>query len=268
MRLISFAGSGLIFLLLLSGMLLNYLGIPALVSTYASSDQVVGLIVFGGGLILSLIWCVLPAMIAGQSISRDRGMRTNDLLATTPFPAESIVLARAASDLRNVWSLLLNSVLLCILSVLPALVWLIFVQIQLGSESGQPVSLLFRLIFATVAMIASVIERAQELALSVVLGIAAGVVTKSTSFAQLIGFFAGLAMRILQLLCVVLLLKNGSPSSVFVLSLPVFTVVGSGTLFVVDPRLTTIILLCWLYLSRESLIHLLIRYILNKVTDQ
>ncbi len=140
------------------------------------------ILLVAAGAVLSLSWTVPLTILAGQGIARERVTQTWDTLLITPFDTESILLAKAASSVRNVWSLVMG---LAFFGTLLALFFVSPVVASMGSQINQ--SLVIGILLMVVGMVAIVLEHAQEIALSVVLGIFVALKTDSQRMALLRG---------------------------------------------------------------------------------
>jgi hypothetical protein len=223
----------------------------SLVSSATSSvgyhDQILEFIMFTAGAILSLSWTIPIAALAGQGISHERVLQTWDTLRTTPYSTDVILLAKAAADIRFVWGNVVTTVLISIFMAFA----LIATTVMAISQS-----FLMGIILIAITVIMVAIERVQEVALSVVLGISASLVSSSSGsyrLSFLLGLLGGVVMRLIQLMIVIGLATLFAPSL-----LPQFsflsTIVGTSVLVAIAPGLLSLSIIVCMIGLREILI--------------
>ena len=209
------------------------------------------------GAVLSLSWTVPLTILAGQGIARERVTQTWDTLLITPFETEAILLAKAASSVRNVWSLVIG------LAFFGTLLALFFVSPVIASMSSQiNQSWFLGILLMIIGMVAIVLEHEQEIALSVVLGIFVAIKTDSQRMAFLGGLAAGFMIRVVQLaltFVVVPSLTLLSLQNIIVMNF----VAGSATLLAVLPMTAAVAFVVATLIGRELLVRWLFRWITN-----
>jgi len=146
------------------------------------------------GWLFSMTWTVPLSMYAGQAISRERAAQTWDMLRTSPYTTEEILLTKAAASIRGVWSTVITISLTVTLLRMVLIGVLLVMAVQAG---GLPAVLAVAL--TLFALILIPIEITQEIALSVVVGIAVGLGDISTRLTAFVGAVGGFLIRLVQL---------------------------------------------------------------------
>jgi hypothetical protein len=247
-------GCGLIVLLVLAPVIVCVESAFGVYISGVVNIALVTLLVIAGA-VLSLSWTVPLTILAGQGIARERVTQTWDTLLITPFDTESIVLAKAASSVRNVWSLVVG---LAFFGTLLALFFVSPVIASMGSQINQ--SLVVGVILMVIGMVAIVLEHEQEIALSVMLGIFVALKTDSQRMALIAGLAVGFLIRVVQLVLTFLVVP-----SITLLSLQNIVVMnfiaGSATLLAVLPMTTAVSFVIAMIIGRELLVRWLFHWI-------
>ncbi len=228
-------------------------------SMYRDLFVVAALALVGG--LLSLGWTAPLAMLAGQGISRERTAQTWNMLLVTPYPTDVILLAKASASVSWAWKL---AVSLTFMASLPGLFIAGPVMLVRTLATGQ--GALLGVFFMGVGMVAIIAEREQEIALSVVVGIAIAFLSDSRRLALLLGLVGGLLIRLVQvLLTVLLVLPLAQPDS------PNFALLnaaaGSATLLTLVPGFVSVLILVVLIAARELLIRALFAWTVRRARE-
>jgi hypothetical protein len=228
-------------------------------SAYRDVLLLVGLALVGG--LLSVGWTAPLAMLAGQGISRECTARTWNTLLVTPYPTEEILLAKAAADVSPVWKLVVS---LTFIASLPGLFIAAVFILLLTTRTGQ--SALLGVVYMGLGMVAIIVEREQEIALSVVLGIMTAFASDSRRVALLLGLIGGLLIRLVQALITILLALTRTP-----LDPPNFVLLnvtaGSATLVAVAPEFFSVLVIVGLIVIREMLIRALFAWSVRRARE-
>jgi hypothetical protein len=227
-------------------------------SAYRDLFVLTVLIVVGG--LVSMGWTVPLAMLAGQGISRERTAQTLPVLMVTPYPTEAILLAKAAASIHRVWKLVIS---LTFIATLPGLFIAGLIVIS-TLYTGQ--NLLLGVLYMGAGMVAIIAEREQEIALSVVVGVATAFASDSRRMAMLLGLTGGVLIRLVQALVTLLLAYRLAP-----LASPNFALLnaaeGSATLLTVAPRLDSVIIVVGIIAGRELLIRALFDWSVRRARE-
>lgn len=207
------------------------------------------------GAVLSVSWTVPLTILAGQGIARERVTQTWETLLITPFSTENILLAKAASSVRNVWSLVVG---LAFFGTLLALFFVSPVIASMASQINQ--SLVIGVLLMIVGMVAIVLEHEQEIALSVVLGIFIAIKTDSPRTAFLAGLAAGFLIRVVQLALTFVIVPQVTLLSLQNIIVMNF-VAGSATLLAVLPITAALTFVVVMIIGRELLVRWLFHWI-------
>ncbi|MBX3064438.1 MAG: hypothetical protein U0528_08225 [Anaerolineae bacterium] len=219
-----------------------------------SINSAILLLLIASGGVLSLGWTVPLTLLGGQGIVRERAHRTWDLLLTTPYSTETILLVKSASSIRRLWTLVLA---LVVFGTLIALFFAAPVFWAMGAEiNGHVVYGIVLMLFGIVAII---VEHLQELALATTLGIVIALSTSSQRMALLFGLAGGILIRMLQVILTFALVPT-SPAiqmqNVIVLNL----LAGSATILSVIPAFPAVLFVLTMIIGRELLVRQLFRW--------
>jgi hypothetical protein len=217
-------------------------------------------LILTGGL-LSVGWTVPLATLAGQGISRERTAQTWGMLLVTPFPTEVILMAKAAAGVGRVWKLVVS---LTFLASLPGL--FVAGPLMAAQAAWTGDTPLLAVLFMGAGMVAIIVEREQEIALSIVVGLVAAFASESRRMAWLLGATGGLLIRLAQALITVSLAFVLAP-----LASPNFAllnaIAGSATLLAIAPGFTSLFLIIALIVLREGLIRALFAWLLRRARE-
>lgn len=212
------------------------------------------------GSVLSLGWTLPLTLLAGRGISRERAAKTWDALVVTPYPTETILLAKAAASVSLVWRLVLT---FTFVASIPGLFLggPLVLALLLGTQPA-----LLTIASITVGTIAIVIEREQEVALSITMGIAAAFVGDSRRTTLFLGLVGGLLIRLVQALATLMLVVSIAP-----FTLPYFAVLnavaGSSTVLAADPALASLAFVVGSVVLREGLIRVLFGWTVRRAHE-
>jgi hypothetical protein len=217
-----------------------------------------GLFALVGGL-LSLGWTVPLAMLAGRGISRERTAQTWDALLVTPHPTETILLAKAAADIEPVWKGVLS---LTFIASLPGLFFAGPIMLFKMMNAQSP---WLGILFMLVGSVALVVEREQEVALSVTMGIAAAFISDSRRVTLLVGLIGGLLIRLVQTLLTLILVRSAplAPLNLALLNV----VAGSSAALAAVPGFESLIFVVGMIAAREGLIRTLFAWTVRRAHE-
>ncbi|MEP7286420.1 MAG: hypothetical protein ABI947_11690 [Chloroflexota bacterium] len=250
-------GGVLFFVLLIGLAVFGFVGQQMGLQVSAYHDELLGLLmIFGGGL-LSLTWTVPFAMLAGQGIGYERTAQTWDALMVTPYSTDVILLAKAAADLRLVWDKVIPAVFMSLFLATAATVPTIF-------ASGKGIVL--SVVFIALALVAIAVERAQELALAVVIGLLINLQDGSRRTAMMIGLLAGVTIRLLQMIFVLLVSMKIAPDIGTQFTF-LNIVIGTPSLITTAPSLISLIIVGGVILVREGMIRVLFGWVLRRARE-
>jgi hypothetical protein len=250
----------LLFSLLLSAPILTFIErqFGMRFSMYRDFFVLTVLIVVGGA--VSMGWTVPLAMLAGQGISRERTAHTLPILMVTPYPTEAVLLAKAAASIHRTWKLVIS---LTFIASLPGLFIAGLIVIS-TVVTGQ--TMLLGVLYMGAGMVAIIAEREQEIALSVVVGIAMAFASDSRRVAMLLGLTGGVLIRLVQALATLILAYRLAP-----LASPNFALLnaaaGSATLLTIAPRLESVIVVAGMIAGREILIRALFAWSVRRARE-
>jgi hypothetical protein len=203
--------------------------------------------------VVSVSWTVPPAMLAGRSIIREKVMQTWDVLLTTPYSSEAILMAKAAAGVRPMWALftviasMARLVGVCILGLI----------LLASSIDGDPHPV-YAIMISLIAIGALIIEHRQEVALSVMLSVWICLRTNSQRNALIVGFTAGLLVRLVQVLLTIVLIRlmgASTPLGFSFLGLTMTNVAaGTMTLVAAFPTPLSLLLVAAIIVGREWVI--------------
>jgi hypothetical protein len=256
-------GGRLLFLLVLALPILSFIESQFRIRLSSFRDLFVGLVLMLIGGLLSVTWTVPIAMLAGQGISRERTAQTWATLMVTPYPAEDILMAKAAAHVRRVWKAVIS---LVFISSLPGLFLIaIFTLIQLAQ---RPDYTFLGLVFMPLGMIALVIEREQEIALATVIGLAAAFISDSRRLTFLYGMIGGLLVRLVQTMIIIFLVLRLAPPNFVLMNF----VAGSATMLATaleqsQPTLWPLLWLIAIIAGREWLIRRMFAWVAQRARE-
>lgn len=250
------AGYALLFLILLAPILTCIEGQFGF-RVSSSVNSVIALMLIAGGGLLSLGWTVPLTLLSGQNIVRERAHQTWDLLLTTPYSTETILLVKSASSIRRLWTLVMG---LVVFGTLIALFFAAPVFWAMGAEiNGHTVYGIVLMLFGVAAII---IEHLQELALAAMLGIVIALTTSSQQMALLFGLAGGILIRMLQVVLTFALVPPYPAiqmQNVIVLNL----LAGSATILSVIPAFPAVLFVLTMIIGRELLVRVLFRWMVR-----
>ena len=256
-------GGRLLFLLFLALPILSFIESQFRIRFSSFRDLFVSLVLMLIGGLLSVTWTVPIAMLAGQGISRERTAQTWATLMVTPYQTEDILMAKAAAHIRRVWKAVIS---LVFISSLPGLFLVaIFTLIQIAQ---RPDYTFLGLVFMLLAMIALVIEREQEIALAVVVGLAAAFISDSRRLTLLYGLIGGLLVRLAQTMIIIFLVLRLAPPNFVLMNF----VAGSATMLATaleqpQPTLWPVVWLIVLIAGREWLIRRMFGWVAQRARE-
>jgi hypothetical protein len=256
-------GGRLLFLLFLALPVLSFIESQFRIRLSSFRDLFVGLVLMLIGGLLSVMWTVPVAMLAGQGISRERTAQTWATLLVTPYPTEEILMAKAAAHIRRMWKAVISLVLI---SSLPGLFLIaIFTLIQLAQ---RPEYTFLGLLYMTLGMIALVVEREQEIALATTVGVVAAFISDSRRLTLLYGLIGGLLVRLVQTLIIIFLVLRLAPPNFVLMNF----VAGSATMLGTaleqpQPTLWPLLWLIAIIAGREWLIRRLFAWVVQRARE-
>ncbi len=218
------------------------------------------LLISGGGL-LSIGWTVPLATLSGRGISRERVAQTWDALLVMPYPTETILLAKAAANIQPAWRTAIGlAAVASLLGVLTA------GPLTAVAALGVSHSAILAVLLMVVSMISIVAEREQEIALAVLIGLAAAFVSDSRRTVSLFGLAGGLMIRLAQTLLtlafMIVLVPLASPNFAVLNA-----VAGTATLLTAAPGLISLVLLVGTLAIREGLIRFLFAWSVSRARE-
>lgn len=251
-------GCAVLFLLILSPTIALIAGSSSLFFTALVDVSIAALLILVGGLI-SLSWTVPLAVLVGQGIARERTVGTWDVLLTTPFPRDVILLVKGASSIRRVWSVIVT------ITLVATLIGIFFggpVIGSMASEINDSSVIGFALMLFTMATI--IIEHGQEIALAVVIGIVVALHSDSRRAMILLGLSSGLLIRLGQSLLTLALIPPHPKLDIVNLAV-LNTVAGSTVILAAAPGLTALLFVVLLIVIREAVTRLLFAWAIQHI---
>jgi hypothetical protein len=250
----------LFFLLLIAVPVLTWiesLGVPLPAYRAALLD----FLLIGSGGLLSLSWTVPLATLSGRGISRERVAQTWDALLVMPYPTETILLAKAAASIQPVWRTAIGlAAVASLLGVFTA------GPLTAATTMGVSHSAVLSVLLMVAGMVMIVAEREQEIALAVLIGLAAAFISDSRRMMSLFGLTGGLMIRLAQTLltlaAMAVLVPLASPNFALLNA-----VAGTATLLAAAPGLIGLALLAGVLAAREGLIRYLFAWTVRRARE-
>lgn len=209
--------------------------------------------------ILNLFWTVPVSGVAAYAIQRERTRLTLDLLLLTPFTTKSILLAKAAGSFARISNGVIGGLLL--LSGLGSIA--IIFLIPLATVSSQ--NTFSWMLFGAFIIGLMYIERLQELALSASLGLFLGSTATSPDMVILLNFIVNMAVRVVQLLVVVLFAEAGGIIRGSTTLAWLNLLMGTSSVLVYSPTWVNLGVVALVIGAREGVIRLLLSYSVRRV---
>jgi hypothetical protein len=236
---------------------LERLGVPLAAYRTALLD----FLLISGGALLSISWTVPLAALSGRGISRERVAQTWDALLVMPYPTETILLAKAAASIQPAWRTAIG---------LAAIASLLGVVIAGPLTAAATLGVSYSAVLAVLLMVANMVmivaEREQEIALAVLVGLAAAFISDSRRMASLFGLTGGLMIRLAQTLLTLafmaVLVPLASPNFALLNA-----VAGTATLLTAAPGLIGLALLVATLAIREGLIRFLFAWTVGRARE-
>jgi hypothetical protein len=247
----------LFFLLLMAVPVLTWIETQG-ISLSAYRAALLDFLLIGSGGLLSIGWTVPLATLAGRGISRERVAQTWDALLVMPYPTDTILLAKAAANIQPAWRTAIG--LAAVASLLGVL---IAGPLMAVTALGVSHSAILAVLLMIAGMISIVAEREQEIALAVLVGLAAAFVSDSRRTVSLFGLAGGLMIRLVQTLLMlafmIVLVPLASPNFALLNA-----VAGTATLLTAAPGLVGLAVLVGTLAVREGLIRFLFAWAVSR----
>jgi hypothetical protein len=210
---------------------------------------------------LSIGWTVPLATLSGRGISRERTAQTWNALLVMPYPTETILLAKAAANIQPAWRTAIGlAAVASLLGVFTA------GPLTAAATLGVSHSAILAVLFMVAGMVMIVAEREQEIALAVLVGLAAAFISDSRRMVSLFGLAGGLLIRLAQTLLtlafMIVLVPLASPNFALLNA-----VAGTATLLTAAPGLIGLALLVGTFAVREGLIRFLFAWTVGRARE-
>ncbi len=228
---------------------LTFLGFIGIVA----SSSFVGSIPMFLNVALNLIWATPVSAVVAHAVQRERTGKTLQLLLTTPYSTEGILLAKAAGSFARISKIILSGLL--------ALGWfgitinLLFIPIAVLNQKNP---LLWGLIaiFATGILF---IERIQELALATSIGMIVGSSVNSLDRVIIMTLILNFVTRVIQLAIMALFIHTvgfqGNTADPIWLNF----MIGSPSVLIYAPGAASLGFIIVMVIVREVLIRAIVR---------
>lgn len=204
---------------------------------------------------LSLGWTLPLTLLAGTPIAREREKGTWETLLMLPMPRGELLLIKGAAGVRTVWTFVLGCAALAIM------IGGLMIAPVIGSMAYEiNNSLLIGILLATVSVPIMIAERLQEIALALTVGLAIPGYVRSRQLVTLLGFLAGAAIRLAQVVLIVSFIPRDTLLSVDNLT-AIAVVSGSPALMAAIPGAIALALSLIFLIGREYLIRALFRWV-------